>query len=325
MKFRKIGASDEDISAIGLGCMGMSVAYGQPDDKESIATLQQAVESGVNFWDTSDVYGNNEVLIARVLVPHRQRVFIGTKFGWRGSPEKGFVDNSPAYIRQALETSLQRLKTDVIDLYYAHRLDPNIPIEDTIETLAELVKEGKIRYIGLSEVSAATLRKAHAVHPVSALQSEYSLLTRDVEQDILPVCKELNITFVAFSPTARGLLTNTVVDPDELADGDRRKTLPRFAHNMYYENNRLLAEALSLFSEEKHCTASQLSLAWLLAQGDNIVPIPGTKRRKYLLDNAGAVDITLTADDLKAIERILATYPDTGPRNTPEYLRLSIK
>ena len=323
MNYRKIGRTSDSISAVGLGCMGMSVAYGERNDAESLATLQLAVDLGVNFWDTSDIYGDNEDLLSKILVPNRKKVFIGTKFGWRGTPENGFVDNSPAYIVEALESSLRRLKTDVIDLYYVHRLDPKIPVEETIGVLAELVKAGKIRHIGMSEVSATILRKAHAVHPIAALESEYSLLTRDVEQHVLPVCKELGITFVAFSPTARGLLTTTPVNLEELPGNDRRKTLPRFKNDIYYENNRQLALSFMQIARQKGCTASQLSLAWLLAQGENIIPIPGTKRRGYLADNAGAADVNVTEADLRLIEEVLAKYPNTGPRNNEEYLRLS--
>jgi aryl-alcohol dehydrogenase-like predicted oxidoreductase len=227
MRYKKLGQTNIEISSIGLGCMGMSIAYGKRDDKESIATLEKALELGVNFWDTSDAYGDNEALIANVLVPHRKQVVIATKFGWRGNPQapqNGKVDNSPAWIRQALEDSLRRLKTDVIDLYYVHRLDPNIPVEETVGILSGLVWEGKIRAIGLSEISGGTLRRAHAVHPISALQSEYSLLTREAEMEVLPACQQLGTTFVAFSPTARGLLTNTAIDPKNLPNDDRRVT-----------------------------------------------------------------------------------------------------
>lgn len=315
MKYKKLGQTNIDISVVGLGCMGMSVAYGKPDDKESIATLEKSLDLGINFWDTSDAYGENESLIANVLVPRRKDVIIATKFGWRGTPETGRADNSPAWIREALEASLKRLKTDMIDLYYVHRLDPDIPVEETIGILAEFVREGKIRAIGLSEISADVLRRANAVHPIAALQSEYSLLSREVENEILPVCQELSTTLVAFSPTARGLLTNTVVDTKSLDESDRRLTsIPRFSVDEYYQNNLQLAEAFREISVSKNCTGSQLSLAWLLAQSENVVPIPGTKRRSYLIDNAGAADITLNASDMEQIETILLQYPNTGPR-----------
>lgn len=327
MHYKKLGQTNIEISSIGLGCMGMSIAYGKQDDKESIATLEKALELGVNFWDTSDAYGDNEALIANVLVPHRQQVVIATKFGWRGTLQNGKVDgkvdNSPAWIRQALEDSLKRLKTDVIDLYYMSRLDPAIPVEETIGVLSELVWEGKIRSIGLSEISEGTLRRAHAVHPISALQSEYSLLSRDVEKEILPACQELGTTFVAFSPTARGLLTNTLIDPKNLPDDDRRVTSqPRFNVDEYYQNNLRLAQAFRELAAVKNCTASQLALAWLLAQAEDMVPIPGTKKRKYLVENAGATEIILNPADLQRIEAILLEYPNTGPRYNEAMLKL---
>jgi len=326
MDYRKLGQTNIEISSIGLGCMGMSIAYGKRDDKESIATLETAVELGVNFWDTSDSYGDNEVLIANVLVPHRKQVVIATKFGWRGTPQNGRVDNSPAWIRQELEESLKRLKTDVIDLYYVHRLDPDIPVEETVGILSEFVWEGKIRSIGLSEISADTLRRAHAVHPIAALQSEYSLLSRDVEKEILPACRKLGTTFVAFSPTARGLLTNTPIDPKDLPADDRRITsIPRFSVDEYYQNNLRLAQAFRELAATKNCTASQLALAWLLAQAENVVPIPGTKKRKYLVENAGATEIILNPADLQRMEAILLDYPNTGPRYNEAFEKLSGK
>jgi aryl-alcohol dehydrogenase-like predicted oxidoreductase len=323
MRYKKLGQTNIEISSIGLGCMGMSIAYGKPDDKESIATLEKALELGVNFWDTSDAYGDNEVLIAKVLVPHRKQIVIATKFGCKGTLQNGKVDNSPAWIRQALEDSLKRLKTDVIDLYYVHRLDPKIPVEETVGILSELVREGKIRAIGLSEVSADTLRKAHVVHPIAALQSEYSLLSREVEAEVLPACHELGITFVAFSPTARGLLTNTPIDPKNLPNDDRRVTsIPRFSVDEYYQNNLRLAQAFRELAAIENCTASQLALAWLLAQAENVVPIPGTKKRTYLVENAGATEIILNPDDLQRIEAILLEYPNTGPRYNEAFLKL---
>ncbi|TDO23960.1 aldo/keto reductase [Pedobacter duraquae] len=316
MKYRSLGSTEEKLSAIGLGCMGMNHAYGTPDDKESIATLELALDLGINFWDTADIYaaGENEALLARVLKSKRQEVFLATKFGFVSNPGAGNAqfDGSPAYIKIAVERSLKRLGTDVIDLYYAHRVDPNVPIEDTVGAMSELVKAGKVRYLGLSEASVTSLRKAHAVHPISALQSEYSLLTREAENNVLPVCKELGISFVPFSPLARGLMTNTL-DVSKLDDSDFRKSLPRY-QEAYKANNENLANGFAEIAAGKNHSAAQLALAWVLAQGEHVIPIPGTKRRKYLLENADAVDLQLSDDDLKAIDDLLATYPNTGAR-----------
>jgi len=324
MNYRLLGDTDIRLSSIGLGCMGMNHGYGQPDDKESLATLHKAIELGINFWDTADIYasGRNEELVAQVLKPNRNKIFIATKFGFVPDDDHGHfsrLDSSPAYMREAVEKSLKRLQTDVIDLYYAHRIDPNVPVEEMVGAMADLVKEGKVRYLGLSEASPNSIRKAHAVHPISALQSEYSLLTRDPEQEILPLCRELRISFVPFSPLARGLITNTL-DTSTLKDGDFRKGLPRYQKE-YEENNRRLSEAFAVLAAAKSATPAQLALAWVLAQGDHIIPIPGTKKRKYLQENAESVDLSLSPGDMLDLEELLRKYPNTGPRYGEGYLK----
>ena len=330
MKYRELGKTGEKLSAVGLGCMGMNHGYGVANEEESIATLNLSLDLGINFWDTADVYANgaNEELVSKVLVPNRDKIFIATKFGFRQKEDSNafpgsagsYFDGSPAYLKTAVEKSLKRLNIETIDLYYAHRIDPGVPVEDMVGAMAELVKQGKVRYLGLSEASAASVRKAYAVHPIAALQSEYSLLTRDLEAEILPVCRELGISLVPFSPLSRGLITNTL-KLDELGDNDFRKTLPRFADGVK-ENNEQLARAFAAFALQKNCTAAQLALAWVLAQGEDIIPIPGTKKTKYLRENAASVDIELTNADLLKIQSIFNKYPDTGKRYSDGAMKL---
>jgi aryl-alcohol dehydrogenase-like predicted oxidoreductase len=261
------------------------------------------------------MYGNgkNEELVSKVLVPNRARIFIATKFGFRWRDDNtNYFDGSPAYMKTAVEKSLKRLKIDVIDLYYSHRIDPNIPVEETVGAMADLVKQGKVRYLGLSEASESSIRRAHAVHPITALQSEYSILTRNVEEGILATCRELRIGFIPYSPLARGLVTSTL-DREQLAKDDFRRTLPRLQHD-HWENNKRLAAGFSVLASAKGCTPAQLALAWVLAQGNDVIPIPGTKKRKYLEENAASVDIALTKNDLENIDALVHKFPDVGQR-----------
>ena len=330
MKYRELGTTKEKLSAVGLGCMGMSFAYGPTDDTESIATLHKALDLGINFWDTADMYANglNEELISKVLVPNRNKIFVATKFGFRfkdgvAGPSNSagtYFDGSPEWIKIAVEKSLKRLKIDTIDLYYAHRVDPNVPVEETVGAMAELVKEGKVRYLGLSEASAASIKKANAIHPIAALQSEYSLITRDVEREILITIRELGISLIPYSPLARGLVTDKL-DVSSLADTDFRKVLPRYQQE-FAENNAKLVKGFAEIAQDKNCSPAQLALAWVLAQGEDIIPIPGTKKRKYLEENAGAVDVSLTSSDLKVIDELVARYPDTGERYNEGSMKL---
>lgn len=330
MNYKTLGKTGEKLSAIGLGCMGMSFAYGQADEQESIRTLYKALDSGINFWDTADMYANgkNEELISKVLVPNRDKIFIATKFGFRFKNDEAgpsnsantYFDGSPEWIKQAVDNSLRRIKIDTIDLYYAHRIDPNVPVEETVGAMAELVKAGKVRYLGLSEASVESIRKANAIHPIAALQSEYSLLTRDVEESILPVVRELGISLVPYSPLARGLFNN-INEVQQLEDSDFRKSLPRY-QEAYLENNKNLAKELNELAASKGITGSQLALAWVLAQGDDIIPIPGTKRVKYLEQNIEAAAVTFTEAEKGQIEEIIEKYPNTGPRYSEGSMKL---
>ncbi len=330
MKFRKLGNTGEQLSAIGLGCMGMSFAYGPADEKESINTLHKALDLGVNFWDTADMYANgeNEKLISKVLVPNRDKIFIATKFGFRFKDGKAshsgapgtYFDGSPEWIRQAVDLSIQRLKIDTIDLYYAHRVDPNVPVEETVGAMAELVKAGKVKYIGLSEASAESLRKANKIHPIAALQSEYSILTQDIEKEILPTVRELGISLVPYSPLARGLFAN-ITEVQNLGDDDFRKSLPRYQQE-YLDNNTKLAKEINEFAASKGIKGTQLALAWVLNQGEDIIPIPGTKRIKYLEENIAAVNVDLSQSDLDTIDAILKKYPNVGERYNEGSMKL---
>ncbi|MFN4365432.1 aldo/keto reductase [Chryseobacterium hispalense] len=330
MKFRKLGNTGEELSAIGLGCMGMSFAYGPTDEQESIKTLHKSLDLGVNFWDTADMYANgeNEKLISKVLVPNRDKIFIATKFGFRFKDGKAghsgapgtYFDGSPEWIKKAVDLSLQRLKINEIDLYYAHRVDPNIPVEETVGAMADLVKAGKVKYLGLSEASAESIRKAHKIHPITALQSEYSLLTRDVEREILPTIRELGITLIPYSPLARGMFSN-INEAQNFSDEDFRKSLPRYQEK-YLENNRNLAQEMNDFAASKGVKGTQLALAWVLNQGDDIIPIPGTKRIKYLVENIAATNIELSESYLRTIDSILKKYPDVGERYSEGSMKL---
>ena len=311
------------MSAIGLGCMGMTWAYGATDEDEAIATIHRAIELGVTFLDTAETYGphTNEQLVGGALAGRRDAVVLATKFGVRrggGDVNNRVVDGSPENVRRSIEGSLQRLRTDHVDLYYQHRIDPSVPIEETVGALAELVQQGKVRYIGLSEAAPETIRRAHAVHPIAAVQSEYSLFTRDVEDEVLPTLRELGIGLVAYSPLGRGYLSGRFRSPDELDPDDWRRTQPRFQGENARRNAELAGRVAEL-AEEKGVPPAQLALAWVLAQGDDIVPIPGTKRRTYLEQNAGAVDVELTPDDLERIaaelpEAVGARYDENGMR-----------
>jgi aryl-alcohol dehydrogenase-like predicted oxidoreductase len=320
MKTRKLGGSGIDIPAIGLGCMGMSSVYGTADDATSISVIHRALELGINFLDTADVYGagHNEELVGRAIKAKRDQVVLATKFGNRirgsGADGKGYdIDGRPAYVKQAAEASLRRLGVETIDLYYQHRVDPKTPIEDTVGAMADLVKEGKVRRLGLSEAAPETIRRAHAVHPIAALQTEYSLWTRDPEDELLALTEDLGITFVAYSPLGRGFLGGELKSPDDLAPDDWRRNNPRFQGDNFRKNLELVEE-LETLAREKGATAAQLALAWLLTRGEHVVPIPGMRRIARLEENAAALDIALTDEELHRLDLIAPLGAAAGLR-----------
>lgn len=326
MKVRQLGTSGLTVSAIGLGCMGMSQSYGTPDDDESIRTIHRALDLGVTLIDTADAYGKgaNERLVGQAIRARRHEVVLATKFGLVPPPGGGpatHVDARPERVRGCCEASLQRLGVDAIDLYYLHRIDPAVPVEDTVGAMSDLVRAGKVRFLGLSEAGPQLLRRAHTTHPIATLQSEYSLWTREPETSVLPSCRELGIGFVPFSPLGRGFLTGTVRDVNTLAGSDVRRKLPRFQPENF-DRNMLLADRLEEIARAKGCSTAQLALAWLLTKEPDIVPIPGTKRVRYIEENAAAVDLALSADEVAALEAAFPMGAAAGTRYPAESMRL---
>ena len=323
MEQRSLGTQGLEVSALGLGCMGMSQSYGAADDDESIATVHRALELGVTFLDTADMYGpfTNERLVGRAIAGRRDEVILATKFGNERRPDGSWVgiNGKPDYVRRCIDASLERLGVDHVDLYYQHRVDTSVPVEEAWGAMGELVEAGKVRYLGISEAAPGTIRRAHATHPMSAIQSEYSLFTRDPEDGVLDTIRELGIGFVAYSPLGRGFLSGTITSPDQFAEDDFRRFSPRFSGENFQKNLDVVHQVQAL-AEEKGVTPSQLALAWVLAQGHDIVPIPGTKRRSYLEENVAALDVHLSAEDLASIEAVAPKGVAAGDRYASEHM-----